>query len=153
LIIHVRDTYPVDGNRLYLMGHSMGAAGTWDFMWTEPDLFAAGVPMSGCLANYQAKAPAVVDIPVWFFWGANDSPGMQAGYPMDTINALKALGGQPRYTEYPNLDHNTPPTVFNEPDLFPWLFTQQVPEPGSALLLAANAGLLLLRGRPLGKPD
>jgi len=145
LIKSIRDGYPIEKNRLYITGHSMGGAGTWDFMWAEPDLFAAGVPMSGCLANYQQKAPAVVDIPVWFFWGALDTPGMQAGYPIDTIHALEALGGRPRYTEYPNLAHNTPNTVLSEPELFPWLFSQQTPEPASALALAAGAGMLLSR--------
>src|SRR5439155_403690 len=44
---HVRQQYKIDGNRIYLMGHSMGAIGTWKIAPKYPDVWAAIAPISG----------------------------------------------------------------------------------------------------------
>ena len=41
------------------------------------------------------------------------------------VELLRKAGGKPRYTEYPKLGHLIGPTVFADPDLLPWLFTQK----------------------------
>ena len=40
------------------------------------------------------------------------------------VAALKAAGGQPRYTEYPRAGHDIWVRAFNEPEIVPWLFAQ-----------------------------
>jgi pimeloyl-ACP methyl ester carboxylesterase len=40
-------TFPIDANRVYLTGHSMGGHGTWHISLAHPDLFAAAAPMAG----------------------------------------------------------------------------------------------------------
>lgn len=40
-------TFPIDVNRVYLTGHSMGGHGTWHIALTHPDLFAAAAPLAG----------------------------------------------------------------------------------------------------------
>jgi pimeloyl-ACP methyl ester carboxylesterase len=43
----VQRHYRVDPNRIYLMGHSMGGAGTYNIALRHPDLFAAVAPVEG----------------------------------------------------------------------------------------------------------
>ena len=43
----VRQQYKIDENRIYLMGHSMGAIGTWKIAPKYPDIWAAIAPISG----------------------------------------------------------------------------------------------------------
>ncbi|KPL01166.1 MAG: hypothetical protein AMJ91_01005, partial [candidate division Zixibacteria bacterium SM23_73_3] len=40
-------THPIDTNRIYLTGHSMGGHGTWHIALAHPDLFAAAAPLAG----------------------------------------------------------------------------------------------------------
>jgi pimeloyl-ACP methyl ester carboxylesterase len=42
-----KQTLPVDTNRVYLTGHSMGGHGAWHVGLTHPDLFAAMAPAAG----------------------------------------------------------------------------------------------------------
>jgi pimeloyl-ACP methyl ester carboxylesterase len=43
----VEEDFPIDTNRVYLTGHSMGGHGTWHIALAHPDLFAAAAPMAG----------------------------------------------------------------------------------------------------------
>ncbi len=55
----VRKRYPVDENRVYLTGHSMGGHGTWHVAANHPGLFAAIGPSAGWISFMSyAKRPA-----------------------------------------------------------------------------------------------
>jgi predicted peptidase len=41
------------------------------------------------------------------------------------IRALRETGGQPRYTELPDVAHDAWTAAFAHPDLRPWLFSQR----------------------------
>ena len=41
------------------------------------------------------------------------------------VNALKAAGAEPRYTEYPGVGHNSYEKAFSDPELVEWLFTHR----------------------------
>jgi len=43
----IMDKYPIDPNRVYLIGHSMGGHGAWHIGCTHADRFAAVVPSAG----------------------------------------------------------------------------------------------------------
>ena len=43
----VKETLPIDTNRVYITGHSMGGHGTWHIALAHPDLFAAAAPLAG----------------------------------------------------------------------------------------------------------
>jgi hypothetical protein len=44
------------------------------------------------------------------------------------ISALKEQGSNPRYTEYPGVKHNSWINAYSNPELFKWMFAQQLPE-------------------------
>jgi len=47
LIKGIMNSYPVDSNRVYLTGMSMGGTATWDLAFDYPELFAAIAPVCG----------------------------------------------------------------------------------------------------------
>ncbi len=47
LMDELKNNLPVDHHRLYVMGFSMGATGTWDIITRHPEEFAGAVIMNG----------------------------------------------------------------------------------------------------------
>ena len=66
------DEYPVDRDRVYLTGLSMGGFGTWNFAMAFPELFAAIIPICGGthMPEYIRRLKRV---PVWCFHGDEDA--------------------------------------------------------------------------------
>lgn len=112
----------IDKNRRYITGVSRGAYGTWHFITARPDLFAAAIPVCG--EGKPALASGIKEVAVWAFHGEKDRNVPVSG-SRDMIDAMKGAGGTPLYTEYENEGHNIWNQVSNEPDLWPWLFSQK----------------------------
>ncbi len=47
LLRAIQNDYPIDSRRIVITGYSMGATGTWDFVFKHPRLFAAAIVVSG----------------------------------------------------------------------------------------------------------
>jgi hypothetical protein len=114
--------YSIDAKRRYVTGLSRGGYGTWKFICTRPDLFAAAIPVSG--GGDPKLASKIVNIPVWAFHGAQDMNVPVSG-SRNMISAIKKAGGNPKYTEYPNEAHNIWDKVMVTPGLWDWLFAQK----------------------------
>lgn len=52
----VKNSFPIDTNRVYLTGHSMGGHGVWHIALTHSDLFAAAAPEAGW-SSFQIYIP------------------------------------------------------------------------------------------------
>ena len=119
----------IDANRIYVTGLSLGGYGTWDAIERWPNYFAAAAPVSG--AGDPSKAPLIAHMPIWAFHGSKDRTVPVSG-SRDMIAAIKAAGGNPRYTEVAGSDHVIwsnvyYPTVEQQkliPDFYSWLFAQ-----------------------------
>lgn len=112
--------YDVDQFRIYQHGLSNGAKGTWAFASERPDLIAAILPMSGVGNNIEVMTDTLVTTPVWLFQGGLDiNPSPSAANQW--IAKLVEKGGRPRYSLYPELDHGTWNTAYNENDFFSWM--------------------------------
>jgi len=120
----------VDADRRYITGISLGGYGTWDAIERWPRYFAAAVPVAG--AGDPAKAYVLKDLPIWAFHGAAD-PIVPVSGSRDMVAAIRAAGGQPRYTEYADAEHAIWPQVYaldergQTSDVFAWLFAQRLP--------------------------
>ncbi len=112
---------PIDQKRIYIMGISMGGFGTWDAISRFPDKFAAAVPVCGGADT--AQAPKLVKIPIWVFHGGNDNT-VKTQRSRDMVEALKKAGGDPKYTEYPGVGHNSWTQTFSNPEVIEWIFSQ-----------------------------
>jgi predicted peptidase len=67
LIRKLETTMPVDTNRIYITGLSMGGYGTYDALERYPNLFAAAVPVCG--AGDTSRAASIAHVPMWIFLG------------------------------------------------------------------------------------
>lgn len=122
LIEQLKATLPVDPDRVLVTGLSMGGFGAWALATEYPDALAAIVPICGF--GDEDRMERIRHLPVWAFHGDADSAVPVAGHRA-TIAALRAAGGQPRYTEYPGVDHNSWTATYNNPALYEWLLAQR----------------------------
>ena len=121
ILDQVRADYTVDTRRLYVMGMSLGGYGTWDIITRRPMTFAAAVPICG--GGDASKAPLIAKTPIWAFHG-NEDELVNVSQSRSMIAALNKAGGQPRYTEYKGVGHNSWERAFKEPDFLSWIFAQ-----------------------------
>jgi predicted peptidase len=123
LVGALQKEYPqIDPKRIYVTGLSMGGFGTWDAVQRQPDLFAAAVPVCG--GGDVSKAERIVHIPIWAFHGAEDRLVIPK-WSRDMIKAIQEAGGNPKYTEYPGIGHQSWIKAYSDPELFIWLFSQK----------------------------
>jgi predicted peptidase len=85
-------------------------------------MFAAAVPI--CSSGNPSNAGLLVRLPIWCFHGDAD-PLVPVQNARDMIAAIKKAGGNPKYTEYPGVGHNSYVNAFKEPELVPWIFAQK----------------------------
>lgn len=121
----VKAELSVDPNRIYLTGGSGGGNGVWVISLQYPDRFAALVPFMGYY-GWPFTVPEdicdIKDIPVWAFHGDADEV-----IPLDAeqriVDALKACGGDVRFTIFPGIGHDTDYTLVYNSDLYAWLLS------------------------------
>jgi hypothetical protein len=114
--------FPIDAKKRYVTGISKGGYGSWHFICTRPDLFAAAIPVCG--GEDPKLASRIVNVAVWAFHGAKDQNVPVTG-SRDMIETMRKSGQKPKYTEYPNEGHNIWYQVSITPDLWDWLFAQK----------------------------
>jgi predicted peptidase len=122
LTLRLQETYPIDPNRIYVTGLSMGGFGTWDMIARWPELFAAAVPVCG--GGDPAVASHITHIPVWIFHSADD-PVVPVELSRKMAEAMEKAGGTVRYTEYQDAGHASWKRAYEENNLLPWLFSQE----------------------------
>ena len=123
LVDHLRaETPAIDANRLYVTGMSMGGFGAWDAAVRYPTKWKAAVIVCG---GYDETTVAPIPrMPVWAFHAADDHT-VPVARSRDMIAALRLLGGDPRYTEYPVSDrhgHFSWKPAYADRGLLPWMF-------------------------------
>jgi predicted peptidase len=134
-----------DPDRIYLTGLSMGGYATWNIAARHPGIFAAYVPVCGGiqpnhdhpqLRSSLLADPAITDpyaeiarrigkTPVWIFHGDAD-PSVPVEESRKMAEALRAAGGDVKYTEYPGVAHDSWVKAYAEPELVPWLMQQRL---------------------------
>jgi len=96
--------YNIDQDRVYVLGHSMGGAGSWTTIHEQPERFAAAIPTAGGFSAWQ-DITRIVEVPIWSFHGNADNT-----VPVDltrlAFQQLKELNGNMKYTELNDVGHN-----------------------------------------------
>jgi predicted peptidase len=121
LIKQLIATMPVDTNRIYITGLSMGGFGTYDALERYPSLFAAAVPVCG--GGDTTRVAAIAHIPMWIFQGAED-PAVDPAYALQMLEALTKAGAHPGFTQYPEVGHFSWIGAYSDPAMMDWLFRQ-----------------------------
>ncbi len=110
-------SFPIDMQRIYLTGFSMGAIAIFDIALETPDLWAACVPVCGKAANLNMIKNAG-NLPFWIQTGTKDT----VVPPQNARNAYKfsqQLGFDHwRYTEHKYMGHAM---IINFPEMQTWL--------------------------------
>jgi len=123
IVGHIREIQPVDPERIYITGLSLGGFGTWDAIQRWPDLFAAAVPICGGGDISQAKR--LKQIPLWAFHGDKDK-NVNVECTRRMIEAMRRSGSRRyRYTEYPGVAHNSWDKAYHDQEMITWLFKQR----------------------------
>jgi len=115
---------PIDPSRVYVTGLSMGGQGAWFAAVSKPRRFAAMLEVCG--GGDPSWAKQYSGIPVWAFHGQNDTV-VPISRAREMVVALTQAGHSPelRYTEYPNVGHNSWSQTFRRDDVFDWLYAQR----------------------------
>lgn len=110
-----------DQNRIYVGGLSMGGMGTFEILRRKPKTFAAAFAICG--GDNILNAKKYKNVPLWIFHGGmDDVVNPQLSYSI--YKELIKLGHEPKFTIYPNANHNSWDSTFAEPGLLPWVFDQ-----------------------------
>ena len=123
LIADLTDRLPIDRNRIYLTGSSMGGFGTFNLAAKYPDVFAAAVPLCG--GGDVKAAETLKRVPMWVFHGDKDDM-----VPVErTRNVMKAIadagGERGKYSELAGEGHGITGVVYAKPELHEWIFQQR----------------------------
>jgi len=132
------EEFDVDRDRVYLTGLSMGGYGAYHLALAHPDRWAAMVVVCGGLLPhatttavqespyirssdpYTFVAQSLRHIPIWLFHGENDPV-----IPVEESRRMKLAGADIRYTEYPNVEHNSWDRAYSDEAMWKWLFAQR----------------------------
>jgi predicted peptidase len=115
-------TLAVDPDRVYLTGLSMGGYGTWHLAAAQPDRFAALAPICGGGVpdeGFPERVSVLKHVPVWAFHGARDQK-VPLEESVKMVEALRAAGGDIRFTVYPEADHDSWTQTYEDPELYAW---------------------------------
>ena len=101
----MRQRYAIDSDRIYLMGHSMGGAGTYHLGGKYPDIWAGIAPIAaaGGIAD-AAAAERYRSFATLLMHGEKDSIVSPNGSRRAAM-LLQAAGAQHLYLEFPGKDH------------------------------------------------
>lgn len=145
LIGELVDSGKVDPNRIYVAGVSSGGGGALRFLMQYPGLFAGSIVVAAkdTVADYTGSVEAfkrelqdLPDVPVWLVHAQND-PITDSRTSTLAYEALTQLGSkQAKLTIYDdafmdanrfygNLKHWSWVPVFNDKEMFDWLFEQK----------------------------
>jgi hypothetical protein len=146
----ILEVYKIDTNRIYVTGLSLGGNGTWDYLATHPDLFAAAIPVCGWYDSSTVKYFS--HIPVWNNHGGADGTVSVSnsrnlimayeklnipvvythcnGFICNTISQDKqyrliADNVDYIYSEYKNLGHNAWDSAYTDTTILEWLFSKR----------------------------
>ena len=134
--------FRTDPDRVYLTGLSLGGNGTWNLAYHFPERFAAIVPICGFVTvrsqlrasraivpadsgdAFAAIARRLRRVPTWIVHGEID-PVVPVAESRRAADALRAAGGNVRYTELIGGGHNVWDATYASPQFQEWLFAQR----------------------------
>lgn len=134
--------FSTDAERVYLTGMSMGGYGAWYLAWRNAGRFAAVAPVCAWVRPhprypaadsavaehdrdpYAALAARIGRLPVWLAHGALD-PVVPVAESRAAFEAIERAGGDVRYTEFPDGNHNAWDPTYTAQEFSDWLFRQR----------------------------
>jgi predicted esterase len=120
VLADVERRFPIDPDRVYLTGLSMGGGGTLWLGLTRPGVWAAIAPVCPhAPAGVEELAPNALNLPVHLFQGDQDPVVPPAG-TRQWQKRLLDLGAAVDYNEYPGVRHNSWELAYKDGSIFDW---------------------------------
>ena len=119
-IDYLYGAYPVDVDRVYLTGLSMGGTGTWMLAMADPKRFAAIAPICG--SGIYWNGGCLSKLPIMVYHGDCDT----AVPIMDSINMITSVnknGGNAQIKVCPGIGHNVWNIAYSDDTLIDWLLS------------------------------
>lgn len=118
---HFVAKYPIDTKRIYIIGCDDGGVGVLGAAARYPDMFAAGVAISG---TWNADDGAqMAKMPLWVIHGAEDDV-FRVGTARQIVNSVKQAGGTVAYNEIADMGHECSAPRLYAQATWDWLFSQ-----------------------------
>jgi predicted peptidase len=111
---------PIDINRLYVSGYSMGSRGCHNCLSEYPDLFAASVIVCG-VSSYLVAAK-YAHVPIHLFHGDKDEV-VSINESLKIFHALREHGGNPKFQVLKGFGHDIYEEVYGSTDTYRWLLS------------------------------
>lgn len=128
VLADVKRRFPVDENRIYLTGLSMGGGGTLWIGLSRPDRWAAIAPVCPAPpAGTEALAANALHLPVHLFQGAED-PVVNPASVRAWAERFETQRTNVTYTEYPGVGHESWENAYEDGQIFDW-FDQHERDP------------------------
>ncbi len=119
VIARMKNKYPIDADRVYLVGSSAGGSGAMHLASSYPDQFAAMIPLVAAGNNYPLAN--FKNLPVAFHHGDRDWTSAICNARVQT-QRMQKLGCPVILKEYPGVGHSVPGS---HAPLMAWLFDQK----------------------------
>ncbi len=111
---------PVDPDRVYVTGNSMGGFASWEMLQRKGKLFASALIVCG--GGDPALAARLAKIPVWCTHGDADQTVLPER-SRQMRDAVNAAGGHLILTEFPGVGHDAWTPTYSNPAFLDWLFS------------------------------
>lgn len=118
ILDQVEKDLTIDTHQEIVAGWSMGGYGAWTMAAAFPERWHSVIPVSG--GGDPATAERMKNVPIWAIHGTRDLV-VRPEESRKMIAALRKIGGQPRYSEVPEGDHNVWQIAFDDDQLFAWM--------------------------------
>ena len=137
VLAEVERLYPVDPDRVYLTGISMGGGGALRLALTNPDIWAGVVAVCpGSLPASESLAPNALNVPIRIYHGDQDI-AVPVAYSRAWQRLLAEAGDPVEYFELPGFRHNVWDTAYKAHGEFDWFSTlHRNPLPSRVRLVA-----------------
>ncbi len=119
---YISDTLPVDEQRIYLTGCSMGGYGTFMLAMADPARFAALAPVCG--GGIPAMAGLAASIPVFMYHGDCD-PVVSVTESVNMLREINRRGGRAQLKICYGVGHNAWDHAYTDEQLIDWLMSQR----------------------------
>ena len=122
LLESLKAEFPIDPERIYVTGLSLGGFGSWLLPQYHPGYFAAAIPIAG--GGDSSQAHLLRDLAIWNFHSVTDG-NVPVDYSREMVQAVRRAGGDPIYTEYADGGHEVWDNAWATPGLVEWTFAQR----------------------------